>query len=382
MDNPFKSSDPAPSLLSRPKPKHALRRSRRQIFLLQPLIAILVLIGILLLPSTIEWLSYRIARGRVRATHETLDAFSPTSFANTSRLVAESITFSVVNINTHSSANPYHQHSAGQGSGVIVGSDGYIVTNYHVVEDADDYFVTLHDATQYPATLIGTDPTTDIAVLKIDRNLLHAATWGDSGSLAAGDPVWAIGSPYGLDNSVSFGIVSATSRDGIGRGSYDDLLQTDAALNPGNSGGPLVNAQGQLIGINMAIVGPSHRGISFAIPSNKARNIYEQIKEQGAVRRGWLGVQLHSVPPAILAQYDLSRGVLLHAVLDQSPAEKAGLKRGDIVLHWNGKQVDTPSNFSKQVSTTTPGSTVSVDIFRNGENLNMSVTVRQKSLGN
>ena len=382
MDNPFKPSEPTSSTLNRLKTKHASRKSRRRIFLLQSLIAIFLLIGLLLVPSTIEWLSYCITRGRVRATHETLDAFSPTSFANTSRLVAESITFSVVNINTHNSDNLNHMHSAGQGSGVIVGSDGYILTNYHVIEDAQDYFITLHDATQCRATLIGIDPITDIAILNIDKALLHAATWGDSGTLAAGDPVWAIGSPYGLENSVSFGIVSATSRDGIGRGSYDDLLQTDAALNPGNSGGPLVNAQGQLIGINMAIVGPSHRGISFAIPSNKARNIYEQIKEQGSVRRGWLGVQLHSVPPAILEQYNLSRGVLLYAVLDQSPAEKAGLKRGDIVLQWNGNQVDTPGDFSKQVSATTPGSAVSVDIFRNGENLTVPVTVRQKPLVN
>ena len=188
MDNPFKPAEPTSSTRNRLKTKHASRKSRGRIFLLQSLIAIFLFIGLLLVPSTIEWLSYCIARGRVRATHETLDAFSPTSFANTSRLVAESITFSVVNINTHNSDNLNHMHSAGQGSGVIVGSDGYILTNYHVIEDAQDYFITLHDATQCRATLIGIDPTTDIAVLKIDKAHLHAATWGDSDTLAAGDP--------------------------------------------------------------------------------------------------------------------------------------------------------------------------------------------------
>ncbi|MDG2409482.1 MAG: trypsin-like peptidase domain-containing protein [Pirellulales bacterium] len=285
-----------------------------------------------------------------------------------------------MNITTQNSTLPQQRLIGGQGSGVIVGSDGYILTNYHVIEDAENCLVTLHDNQQLPAILIGADPNTDIAVLKINKSLLHAAPWGDSGTLAAGDPVWAIGSPYGLENSVSFGIVSATSRDGIGRGGYDDLLQTDAALNPGNSGGPLVNAQGHLVGINMAIVGPSHRGISFAIPSNKARIIFEQIKSKGFTQRGWLGVQLHAVPQEILAQYELSSGVLLTAILPKSPAEESGLKRGDIVLQWGDHAVDTPSDFSKRVGTTRPKTVIPVDIYRNGKKLTLPVTVQQKPM--
>ncbi len=380
MDNPFKPNSNLPPKINELKDANSKRRIRWQPVVAPLIIALALFTLILSLPSAFEWLSYRITRGRVRATHETLDAFSPTSFANTSRLVAESIADSVVNITTSNSKRSRNAFSAGQGSGVIVGSEGYILTNYHVIEDAEDCIVTLHDQSQSPAILVGADPTTDIAVLKINRSLLHPATWGDSGILAAGDPVWAIGSPYGLENSVSFGIVSATSRDGIGKGSYDDLLQTDAALNPGNSGGPLVNAQGHLIGINMAIVGPSHRGISFAIPSNKARYIYEQIKKIGLVSRGWLGVKLHSVPQAIRDQYELTQGVLLYAILNSSPADKAGLKRGDIILKWNNYPVENPQGFSKQVAETQPGTVASVHVFRNGEKITRSVTVQQKPL--
>ena len=319
MDNPFKPNPESQFPPHRKETAAKQRANRWRNVIIQSLLAVSLLTAILFLPSIFEWFSYRIARGRVRATHETLDAFSPTSFANTSRLVAESISSSVVNITTQNSSQPRQRLLEGQGSGVIVGSDGYILTNYHVIEDAENCMVTLHNNQQLPAILIGADPHTDIAVLKINKSLLHPAAWGDSETLAAGDPVWAIGSPYGLENSVSFGIVSATSRDGIGRGGYDDLLQTDAALNPGNSGGPLVNAQGHLVGINMAIVGPSHRGISFAIPSNKARIIFEQIKAKGLTQRGWLGVQLHTVPQEILKQYDLSLGVLITAILQHSP---------------------------------------------------------------
>ena len=380
MDNPFKPSPGYQFPTNRNKPAHNPKNKRWRVVVIQALFAVALLTTIFLLPSLSEWLSYRIARGRVRATHETLDAFSPTSFGNTSRLVAEAISSSVVNITTQNSMQPQQRLIGGQGSGVIVGSDGYILTNYHVIQDAENCLVTLHDNQQLPAILIGADPNTDIAVLKIKKSLLHPATWGDSGTLAAGDPVWAIGSPYGLENSVSFGIVSATSRDGIGRGGYDDLLQTDAALNPGNSGGPLVNAQGHLIGINMAIVGPSHRGISFAIPSNKARIIFEQIKSKGITQRGWLGVQLHAVPQEILAQYELSSGVLLTAILPKSPAEESDLKRGDIVLQWDGHAVDTPSDFSKRVMTTQPRTVISVDISRNGKKLTVPVTVGQKPM--
>ena len=379
MDNSFKPQTSLPPAAEKQEAQQDRQPIRWKIVITQFFLASGLLALIFLLPSTLEWFSYRMARGRVRATRETLDAFSPTSFGNTSRLVAEAIRESVVNITTQA-LNPTRRRLAeGQGSGVIVSDDGYILTNYHVIEDAENCLVTLHNNRQLPAVLIGADASTDIAVLKINHLMLHSATWGNSGDLATGDPVWAIGSPYGLENSVSFGIVSATSRDGIGRGGYDDLLQTDAALNPGNSGGPLVNAKGHLIGINMAIVGPSHRGISFAIPSNKARVIYEKIKARGGVERGWLGVQLQTIPVAIRSE--MSRGgVLLTAILEGSPAEKSGLKIGDIVLTLDSEPVVSPRDFSKRVSATKPGTIVTLEILRGEENITLPVTLTQKPM--
>ncbi|MEC7696758.1 MAG: trypsin-like peptidase domain-containing protein, partial [Planctomycetota bacterium] len=379
MDNPFKPQASLPPATEKKEPVRAQQPIRWKIVITQFFLASGILAFIFLLPWTLEWFSYRMARGRVRATHETLNAFSPTSFGNTSRLVAEAIKESVVNITTQTSNPTRRRLAEGQGSGVIVAGDGYILTNHHVIEDAENCLVTLHNNRQLPAVIIGADPTTDIAVLKIDHLMLHPATWGDSEGLAAGDPVWAIGSPYGLENSVSFGIVSATSRDGIGRGGYDDLLQTDAALNPGNSGGPLVNAKGHLIGINMAIVGPSHRGISFAIPSNKARMIYEQIKARGGVERGWLGVQLQTIPIAIRSEVP-EGGVLLSAILEGSPAEKSGLKIGDIILALDGERIVSPRDLSKRVSAARPGTVVTLETLRGGEQLTLPVTLAQKPM--
>ena len=379
MDNPFKPQTNFPPAIEKKETDRNKQSICWKTVITQFLLATGLLAFIFLLPSTLEWFSYRMARGRVRATHESLDAFSPTSFGNTSRLVAEAMRESVVNITTQTSNPTRRRLTEGQGSGVIVGNNGYILTNYHVIEDAENCLVTLHDNRQLPAILIGADATTDIAVLKIDHLMLHPATWGDSESLAAGDPVWAIGSPYGLENSVSFGIVSATSRDGIGRGSYDDLLQTDAALNPGNSGGPLVNAQGHLIGINMAIVGPSHRGISFAIPSNKARVIYEQIKSHGGVERGWLGVQMQTMPVAMRSKAPHG-GVLLTAILEGSPAEESGLKNGDVILAIDGEPVLSPRDLSKRVLAARPGTVITVEILRGDDRKTLPVTLTQKPM--
>ncbi len=377
MDNPFKSDTSHSAGAQNDELDHHQQETRLKNVVTQFLLGAVLLSLILSLPFTLEWFSYRMTRGRVRATHETLDAFSPASFGNTSRLVAEAIRDSVVHITTQTS-NPSRRRVAdGQGSGVIVSDEGYILTNYHVIENAETCMVTLHDDQQLPAVLIGADSASDIAVLKIDHLLLHAATWGDSEHLAAGDPVWAIGSPYGLENSVSFGIVSATSRDGIGRGGYDDLLQTDAALNPGNSGGPLVNAQGHLIGINMAIVGPSHRGISFAIPSNKARAIYEQIRANGGVERGWLGVRMQAIPAAMRNEIPQG-GALLTSILHGSAAEKSGLQNGDVVLSFNGQSILSPRDFAQRVQATPPGTSVEIQILRGKERQTLTVTVTQK----
>ncbi len=218
MEDPFELQANRNQRAKLDEPSHHRPAVRWKAVIGQVSLATIFLSLIFILPSTLEWFSYRLTRGRVRATHETLDAFSPTSFGNTSRLVAEAIKESVVHITTQNSNVSRRRTADGQGSGVIVSSEGHILTNYHVIEGAESCLVTLQNDQQLQAMLVGADATTDIAVLKIDHLLLHPAIWGDSERLAAGDPVWAIGSPYGLENSVSFGIVSATSRDGIGRG--------------------------------------------------------------------------------------------------------------------------------------------------------------------
>ena len=355
-------------------------RQRRGGSLLHILPGFGLLLLILSIPLSAEWIGYLVAKGQVRATRETLDAFNPTSFANTSRLVADTISRSVVHINTSAGDDSYHSHSGGQGSGIIVDPDGHILTNHHVVEGTENITITLHDASQHDAQLVGIDPKTDLALLKINASLLHAAEWGDSNHLAPGDPIWAIGSPYGLEHSVSFGIVSALSRNGIGSGGYSGLIQTDAALNPGNSGGPLVDAHGDLVGINMAIVGPSNRGISFAIPSSIAEAVYLRLKDSGSPTGGWIGVQLH--PVRNRQQIDLSfhGGVLLVGIVPESPAAVAGCERGDIITKWGEDNILSPHHFSNLVGSTIPGSSVLAKIIRDGKIIKITVRVRAKPI--
>jgi len=338
----------------------------------------ILLLLILSVPLYAEWIGYLITKGQVRATRDSLSEFNPTSFAGTSRLVADTIARSVVHISISGDGGGYHGQSAGQGSGIIVDPEGYILTNHHVVDRAEHITITLYDSTKHRATLLGIDPRTDLALLKIDTTLLHAARWGESDQLAPGDPIWAIGSPYGLEHSVSFGIVSALSRNGIGSGGYNGLIQTDAALNPGNSGGPLVNARGDLVGINMAIVGPSNRGISFAIPSSIARDVYRRLKTSGSPTGGWIGVRLQSAPRGALADTEASGGAMFIDILPDSPAAAAGLRQGDIVTVWGGELVLSPQHFSNLVGSSLPGSSVDAELIRDGEAISLTVRIREK----
>jgi serine protease Do len=256
------------------------------------------------------------------------------------------------------------------GSGVTVSSDGYIITNNHVVEDAEDIRVTLPDKRSFQGRLIGADPKTDLAIIKIEAKGLPVAPWGDSDELKVGEFVLTIGNPFGLTNTVTLGIVSAKGRANVGIADYEDFIQTDAAINPGNSGGPLVNIRGEVVGINTAIFSKSggYQGIGFAVPSNMARQVVEQLIKEGKIKRGWLGVNIQDLTPELARKfnYDKVEGVLVNSVLKDSPAEKAGLRNGDIITVFNGREVIDVGSFRNSVASTPPGKRVKIRFFRDG----------------
>ncbi len=259
----------------------------------------------------------------------------------------------------------------GTGSGVIVSHDGYILTNNHVVRDADEVTVKLSDGRELKAEVIGTDAATDIAVIKVHEDSLVPAKLGDSGKMEVGDWVVAIGSPFGLDQTVTVGIVSAKGRANVGITDYEDFLQTDAAINPGNSGGPLVNLRGQVIGINTAIASRTggNMGVGFAIPSNMARRIMETLIENGHVQRGWLGAVIQNLDPDLAASfgYQGTDGVLIGDVVHGGPAEQAGLKSGDIVTRYDGKVVRDVNELRNAVAATKADTDATLTIFRDGK---------------
>lgn len=265
------------------------------------------------------------------------------------------------------------------GSGVIVSKDGYILTNNHVVKNAEKIKVILYDKRQYDAKVIGTDPKTDLAVIKIDEKNLPAIKIGDSDKLKVGDVVLAIGNPFGLSHTVTMGIVSAVGRSNIGLADYEDFIQTDAAINPGNSGGALVNVKGELVGINTAIFSKSggYMGIGFAIPSNMARAVMESIIKYGKVIRGWLGVTIQNLTPEIAKHLGIkvTRGALVTNVVKGSPADRAGLKRGDLIVEYNGKPVNNTIELRNMVARTRPDKIVELKIIRNGKKKTLTVTI-------
>lgn len=255
----------------------------------------------------------------------------------------------------------------GLGSGFILSEDGYIVTNNHVVEKANDIEVVLEDGERYKARVIGKDPKTDVALLKIEpKHKLPAAALGDSDKLEIGDWVIAVGNPFGLGHTVTAGIVSAKGRS-LGLGTYDDFIQTDAAINPGNSGGPLFNLQGQVVGVNTAIVAGG-QGIGFAIPINLAKSVITQLKSTGKVVRGWLGVLVQQITPDIAEGLGLSepKGALVSDVTPGSPADKAGIRRQDIITEFNGQKINDMQELPRLVAATPPGTQVTLKFLRNG----------------
>ena len=274
---------------------------------------------------------------------------------------------------------PKERQEHGLGSGVIVRADGYIVTNNHVVEKADQLMVLLGDKRKYSAELIGTDPKTDLAVIKIKATHLPSLPWGDSHSLQVGEMVLAVGNPFGLNQTVTMGIVSAVGRANMGIVDYENFIQTDAAINPGNSGGALVNLKGELIGINTAIFSRTggYMGIGFAIPSQMVKHVMNSLIGHGKVVRGWLGVSIQELTPDLATQFKApdTGGALVGDVFAKSPAEEAGLQRGDVIQSYHGLPVKGPTQLRSLVAETLPDTTVTMAIWRNERAKNLQVTI-------
>lgn len=264
------------------------------------------------------------------------------------------------------------------GSGFITDREGYIVTNNHVVENADEIKVKLANGKEFDAKVVGRDPKTDLAVIKIQGSSdLHPLTMGNSDDLKVGNWVVAVGSPFGLEQTVTAGIVSAKGRT-IGAGPYDNFIQTDASINPGNSGGPLINTRGEVVGINTAIIA-SGQGIGFAIPVNMAKNVVPQLKDKGKVARGWLGVGIQEVTPELAQSFNMKdkQGALVGEVFKDSPAEKAGIEQGDIIVEFDGKQIKESKDLPHLVAATPIGKSVPVKVARNGKMVSKDVKVAE-----
>ncbi len=268
----------------------------------------------------------------------------------------------------------------GTGSGVIVDKDGLIVTNNHVVGDAKEVEVRLSDKTKFVGQVIGRDPDTDIALIKINATgELPTVPFGDSSKVRVGQWVMAVGNPFALDRTVTLGVVSGLERDAVRLSRYEAFIQTDASINPGNSGGPLFNIKGEVIGINTAIINYA-QGIGFAIPSNMVQQVVGQLRTRGKVIRGWLGVGIQEVTAELAAKFGIKEndGVLINDVFENEPAARAGLKPGDIIAKVNGRQVETPAGLSRAVAGLTPGTKIELDVIRNNERRTVTVDLGER----
>jgi serine protease DegQ len=263
-----------------------------------------------------------------------------------------------------------------------VSANGYILTNNHVVEAADEIEISLSDGRTLLASVVGNDPETDLAVLRVDAKDLPAVTFGSSEALRVGDIVLAIGNPFGFGQTVTFGIVSALGRSGLGINVFENFIQTDAAINPGNSGGALVDGSGNLVGINTAIFSRSggSMGIGFATPVSTAKSVLEQIIKNGAVTRGWIGVELAPLSPALAESFKLTslEGAIIKGVLTDGPADRAGVKPGDVLVSIDGRPIADPQSVLNAVTGIAPGSAAKLKIKRKGQDLELAVTVGRR----
>ncbi len=274
---------------------------------------------------------------------------------------------------------PRTPRGPGMGTGVLVHPDGYVVTNHHVVDGAKTVTVTLLDQREFAGTIVGTDPQTDLAVIRIEGRNLPFIPWGDSSTLEVGDYVLAIGNPFGLNSTVTQGIVSAKGRGGMGITQYEDFIQTDAAINPGNSGGALVNVNGELVGINTAIVSRTggYQGVGFAVPASMAKHVHDSLVADGKVVRGYLGVGIQSVTPELVKAFQLDgpAGAIVTDVRDHSPADRAGLQRGDAIIEYHGQPIANPQALQRAVTTTPVGTEVTILVVRDGKRQSLQTTI-------
>jgi serine protease Do len=271
-------------------------------------------------------------------------------------------------------------NASGSGSGLIIDSDGHIITNNHVIGDATEIEVRFSDKTKLVANVVGKDPDTDLALLKVTASRpLPNARFGDSASVKVGQWVLAVGNPFGLDRTVTLGVVSGIGRENMNLSRYENFIQTDASINPGNSGGPLFNLHGEVIGINTAIINFA-QGIGFAIPSNMAKQVIEQLLAKGKVVRGWLGVGIQPMTPELAKKFGVTEteGVLVNEVFEKDPAASAGIKPGDIIVKIDGSPVDSPNKLSRLIGALTPGATAHIEVVRDGNRLVLNIPLSER----
>jgi len=277
---------------------------------------------------------------------------------------------------------PRGRRGGGQGSGVIVSTDGYILTNNHVIDEAQEVTVTLPDKREFTGKIVGADPKTDLAVVKIDGQNLPTVAWGDASKLQVGEYVLAVGNPFGLNSTVTLGIVSALGRGRMGITQYEDFIQTDAAINPGNSGGALVNTRGELVGINTAIFSQTggYQGVGFAVPTSMGKPIYESLIKTGKVVRGYLGVGIQDLTQDLAKSFNVkqAKGALVSDVKEDSPADQAGLKQGDVIISYQGSPVEDAVVLQRLVTRSAVGTKVPVTIVRDGHEKSLTVTIGEQ----
>ena len=359
-------------------------------------LTLLATVGLMLLaarfviPQVVEEIRYAWHRGELRAEYETgmegLKNVSLEALSDAYELVSATVGPSVVHIDVSRRLPIDHLEgqltlsrrlvpASDQGSGVVVDAEGFILTNRHVISDGEDITVTLSDGRRLPAMIVGTDTLTDLAVLKVEATKLIPIAWGDSDRCRVGSPVWAVGSPFGLDRTVTFGIISGKHRKVRASTEWQDFMQSDVAVNPGNSGGPLVDARGTLVGINTAIVGDTYQGVSFSVPSNVAHKVYARIKETGHVDRGWLGVSLAQVPDdRLIGGNPRLRGAMIGHLPDPSaPAAMAGIEQGDIILQVNQVTVRDTQHLMQMIGEAIPGEEIALAIHREGKEWQIDV---------
>lgn len=343
---------------------------------------LVVLVGFIVWPSLLGRIRYAQTRAELRAIRDAAMVAELSSVGKLFTTLARVIGPSVVNVTGVRRVQAFVDEIAALrggfrnglvdesvGSGLIISSDGYIATNYHVVSQSEAIEVRLADNRVFQAKLVGADAATDLAVLKIKADNLLVADWGDSETLEVGEMVWAIGNPYGLERTLTYGIVSGMGRRGVVGNPYEEFLQTDASINPGNSGGPLVDVHGRVMGITTAIVGKSSRGIGFAIPSTTARRICEEIRQHGHVERGHVGLRLRERPAG---------GILVVAVAEQSTAAIAGLQPGDVITKMNDEYIDSPATLVLMLTRLPIGNEVTLTVLREDNEIEVPVRIGRR----